>query len=199
MEAKAKINIREGTVELEGSEVFVTKYLDEFKSLINKAPAMHFVQPSGQSSPQMGGPRMQSPPKKNDAPVSKGFVKSAEPIQFDIRADGADKPSLADFMKEKAPQSNKEIICCVAFYLKRYLNMHDFDEGHVSYAYLALKIKRPQAFHQAFIDTKNASKWIMNGEGGQSKWKLYQLGEDYVEHDLPRKQNAKPGQEPVKE
>jgi hypothetical protein len=197
MDAKAKINLIEGIVELEGSEEFVKKYLDEFKQMLKMSPIQTQTLQSQKYIPNTKN-NFYTKKKEGSKSQNKSFIKMPEPIEFDIKKNGNEKPSLIEFIGQKNPQSHKEIITCIAFYLKRYLNISEFDEGHISYAYLVIKRKRPEAFHQAFIDTKNTTRWIMSGEGA-TKWSLYSIGEDYVEHDLPRVQDVKQSQNPIRE
>ena len=176
---KAKLSLNGSFIELEGSEDFVQKNLNEFKEKIFRGSV-------ALPSPTPVNSNTKPPQKKAPAKV---FVKNPEPVPFNAKEDASkSKPSLRKFIKDKNPQSNKEMLASIALYLKKYIGLQEFNEGHVSYAYLDLKIKRPAAFHQLFIDTKNQYRWIIPGDNGPDTWKLYQIGEDFVEGDLPRRQ-----------
>lgn len=176
---KAKINLNEGTIELEGSEEFVQKNLDGFKDFISKplnAPA------KGVKS--ITDVTIQS--KNNVTKQSKSSsVVNVTPEEFDIRGNDT-IPSFKKFLEEKKPSdSAPEMIAVTGFYLKHYLKKEEFSEGNIMYAYVAAGVKRPMKVHQAFIDTKNNKHWILQGSD-KDKWILNQLGEDYVLHELPK-------------
>ncbi|MDD5473841.1 MAG: hypothetical protein PHU34_06795 [Candidatus Methanoperedens sp.] len=181
---KAKINLNEGTIELEGAEGFVQKNLDVFKDFIS--------QPIKTSSKEV---------EANDAEIKQsndfktkqsnnGIKKykpsrldNVSPEEFDISCDGV--IPFKDFFNDKKPsRTAPEMIAVTGFYLKHYLKKEEFSEGNVMYAYVAVGVKRPVRVHKAFQDTKDRLHWVTKGSS-VGKWILSQIGEDYVLHDLP--------------
>lgn len=182
---KAKINLKEGTIELEGSETFVRGYLDEFKELL-KTPqkAEQLQQPP---APKAASPK--KAPAKKAASSKKATGKKAAPKvsmeRFDIH--GNDEiPSLSKFMDEKKPgTANGNIIAVIGFYITDLLGNDNFTEGQIEYAYKMLKLKRPAHLRQIMINEKNKRDLFEADAEDSSQWSLTRTGEIYVSNLLP--------------
>ena len=185
METKAKINLREQIIELEGSEEFVQKYLDQFSALLK---------PSGETNnlpqtPQVGNSKAltQSKPAGSKANPAKGKAKSKTitVAKFDIHA-GTDCPSLEDFFKEKNPgESAGDRIAVIGYYVTIHKKQPSFSEGHVEYAYRMLGLKgRPTHLRQIIINNKNQRDLFEEHEDGIAR-KLTRSGEIFVDEKLP--------------
>lgn len=184
MTTKAKIDLVNNVVELEGSEQFVTKYLDEFRQLLRDRPIAYA--PNEHSPPSQSGKKKTKKEKTIPAKKTKG-PKKVEIEEFDIEGDTASSiPSLREFYKEKKPgTSNHKRIVVFAYYINHILKKQEFSEGQIEYAYKALGISgRPSYLHQAMIDLKNKKAWLENGSGSD-KWAIKRLGELFVEERLP--------------
>jgi hypothetical protein len=181
--AKAKINLNEGVIELEGTEEFVRAYLDEFKELFKKP-----------SAPMDGSQRLEyeatpTTPKKANSKKSGGSKKSAPKVtaeRFDIHGN-ENIPSLQTFFDEKKPgKANGDIIAVIGCYITEKLGNETFTEGQVEYAYKMLNISRPNHLRQIMVNTKNSKDYFeQNEEGGG--WKLTRTGEIFVSEQLPGK------------
>jgi len=180
--AKAKINLNEGVIELEGPEDFVRAYLDEFKELFKKpfVPVCDHPQTVAETPTN---------PKNTSHKKSGGSKKSAPKVtaeRFDIH--GNDKiPSLQSFFDEKNPgKANGDIIAVIGCYITELLGNETFSEGQVEYAYKMLKISRPNHLHQIMVNTKNSKDYFVQDEEGAG-WKLTRAGEIFVSQQLPGK------------
>jgi hypothetical protein len=194
-DTKVKIDIRAGTIELEGSEAFVTKYLDEFKASFT---ANSFIDISdlgcksaavGNTNPKVenkkGGARSALP----DSAVKK-TKRSAPKVsaeKFDIHG-GDNTPSLKAFFDEKKPgKANGNRIAVVGYYITEILGNSYFTEGQVEYAYKMLGLDRPGHLHQIMINNKNEKDYyeeVQDGESGQ--WTMTRGGDIFVSDQLPR-------------
>ena len=190
MITKARIDLNSGTIELEGSEEFVTKYLDDFKGQVNgdsssKKSKNRKSRASGSSTPKV----------KDDSPKeTSGRAKSTKkssaariaPERFDIHAHG-ERVSLEDFMDAKKPGSaNGCKIAAIGYYITEFLENESFTEGQIEYAYRMLKLKRPAHLHQIMINTKNKKDWYEPVQDGETNaWQMTRSGEIYVADELP--------------
>jgi len=183
---KAKINIKEGTVELEGSEEFVRGYLDEFKELIKKP--VPDISTSHVSPPPQKTISKKVATKKATTNKTSGGKKSAPKVsveRFDIHGKG-DIPSLEKFIEEKKPGTgNGNIIVVIGYYITETLGNKEFSEGHIEYAYKMLKIKRPAHLHQIMINEKNNRDLFDTNPEDSTLWHLTRTGEIYVSDMLP--------------
>jgi hypothetical protein len=184
---KAKICVGNNSIELEGNENFVSKYLGHFEKFINSSSeTKESFTPSDKSINHIT-------PKQNIQTVVKGDkkikrnVKSIEPEEFNISTSG-DIPSLEDFLKQKSPgKAAGNIIPVIAYYLQVLKKSPYFTEGNIDFAYKALSIpERPVHIRQIIINKKNENLWFEESEDGLS-WKLTRTGEIYVEEKLPTK------------
>ncbi|MFH1840163.1 MAG: hypothetical protein ABH849_03365 [Nanoarchaeota archaeon] len=178
---KAEINLKEGTIKLEGNEEFVCKYLDDFKDKL-------FDHQSKQEKHSL--PITKKITKK--VKTRKRIIKKIEVEGFDTKGDSQKEvPSLKEFFNEKRPgESNYERILVIGHYVTKILRDSEFSEGNVEFAYKILKLKpRPQDLHQTHIDIKNKKRWIDNGTDS-SHWVISRIGENEIETEMPRGDNT---------
>jgi len=107
MVTKAKINLKEGTIELEGSESFVSKYLDLFKKEMKETG---FSLETETTDIEAGTQK-----KKRQRIGKKPRLVAA--IALDLKEKG-EKPSLRSLYKEKSPKTDMERVTVFAYYLK---------------------------------------------------------------------------------
>lgn len=186
--AKAIIRMNEGILELEGSEAFVVKYLEEYKSYFDA----HFRQKDNFANEntktiEPTTARFKSTKNKKESRPTKAKpkkVKDFAPEKFDIYPKG--KSSLQDFFNEKKPgDSSKERILVVAYYIKNTLNLPSFTEGNIEYVYRTLKLgNKPIHLRQTLTDIKNKDSRLEQLAEG---WVINRVGEKFVDEQLPKK------------
>lgn len=184
----AKVNIKEGTVELEGSEEFVTKYLDEFKGFIGKQE-LASTGAAGDVTPPIDDTKGQvKAPKKKQR---KGKAVQIKPIPIDLKSHD---PPFREFYSEKMPRTNQERVTVCVYYINKILDQENVAPGHIVSCYREVNARIPQQIPQLFRDTTHRKGWIAPGEETGSV-NVTISGENLVEHDLPRSANAGKGKE----
>jgi len=186
---RVKMNLSEGTIELEGTEAFVTRYLDEFKVLIGTGhvkqavPEKTIAKRITASKPAKASKRIENPDKAERK--SKKGAPKVTPERFDVH--GGDKvPSLKDFIEEKKPgRANGDRIAVIGFYITELLGNKYFSEGQIEYAYKMLKLDRPGHLHQIMINNKSEKDYYEQTDGDGANWSLTRTGEIYVSDNLP--------------
>lgn len=189
---KAKINLKEGLIELEGSEEFVGNYLDDFKDLLLEGKYTPPQQEAEEEEPEIppennqpNKPKANKSTTKRKTTSSKRTAPKVEVERFDIHGKG-DIPSLKAFMDEKKPGTkNGNIIVVIGYYLTEILGEKFFTLGQIEYAYKMLSLKRPGHLRQIMINEKNERDLYEPDAEDKSKWNLTRSGELFVSDQLP--------------
>lgn len=180
-DCKIKINIKEGTFEIEGSEEFVEKYWTKIQDSVQNLPIMYSPPPEPSTKTTL------EKPKKRNTKQRKQPSVELIPLDF---AKGEGKPSLKEFLDEKSPKSNQEMITVFCFYLNEYLEIKNMKYGHALSCYDNVKIPKPRNIIQLFSDTRYHHKWIEVGDETHTV-KLSISGENLVKHELSKHQKQK--------
>jgi len=184
-DAKIKVNLKEGTVELEGSEEFVKNYWEKISNSLKSMPVIHSTETLPPIKQNSNRPQKKNSKKSGNSP--KKIDLSLIPL--DVKAKD-NRPALSKFFEEKQPKSNQEIITLIAYYLKTYLNVSVMKYGHALFCYNEIKKPKPLNIVQLFRDTVFYKKWLVTGkEDGTVELSI--AGENLVKHDLPKKNQSK--------
>ena len=183
--AKVKIDLTTGIIELEGSEAFVTKYLDEFKAKVGQpiptTPAYKPRLPRKASRSAKTASEQTTPKDRK-----KSVPKKIEIEEFETNGDTKlHIPSLKAFLDEKkATTSSTKMIVAVGYYVTYLLKQPEFSEGNIEFAYKVLRVSgRPTHLHQTIINKKNTDSWFEDGTES-TRWKLSRVGQLYVEETM---------------
>lgn len=178
---KAKINLKEGTIELEGSEAFVSKYLDAFKK---------DIQSSGLTATTSTQVAVTAPAgeAKQKRRRGAGPVQRISPIPLNLKAKGNEKPALKDLFKSKNPKTNMEKITVFAYYLDKYLGIGEMQAGHAVSCYNEVGARIP-SIPDTFRNAERLKGYVEVKEN-PIRCSITTTGINLVEHDLPRKENA---------
>ncbi len=186
-DAKVKINVKEGVIELEGSEGFVKEYLNEFKVLLTQSRAELPAIQSQSDTAQIKNTEVSKPKLSKKTAAKKKSAPTVVSERFEIHGDGQ-KQSLEAFLNEKNPgKANGEKIVCIGFYITEILKIPVFTEGNIEYAYKMLKYSRPNHLHQIMLNTKSENDWFEQDSEISTSWKLTRSGEIFVSESLPKK------------
>ena len=182
MNTRLKIDLNQRILEVEGTEAFVKTIYDEFKSgvlgKISKEGGISGKRRARQRSTLAteGQGRLRKQKKK---PATYLIVKD-----LDLSAK-MDKQSLRDFFKLKSPSSNMEKNVVFVYYLQKIATLEDITPNHIYSCYKDVNIKVPKALEQSLIDTAHHKGWI--DTSNLDDIKIATPGENFVEHDLPKK------------
>ncbi|HZA70146.1 MAG TPA: hypothetical protein VE548_10640 [Nitrososphaeraceae archaeon] len=196
-EAKFKINVKEGFVELEGKEAFVDRHLDKFEEIFTSAikeavrrTLEHNPQPPSQSQ-ELVQPNLQ---KHLDLPTTK-VIKSHNnnrhilkqsptlpPIPVDLKGSDS-KIGLREFYADKKPSNHYEKTVVFVYYLTKFNKEDEIRYGEILSCYEEVDEKKP-----SITDiVKNSVRYKGWLEYGSDKFsiRLTISGENFVKFDLP--------------
>jgi len=193
-EAKFKINVREGSVELEGTTQFVDKHLEKFEEIFKMAIKeavtnelkTNYVseQKSLTSNTQQvydsgdGG----SKHSQHNLKHSLKTTITISPVPVDLKS-GPSKIGLRDLYNEKRPTNHYEKCTLFVYYLNKYNSKDEIKYGEILSCYEEVNEKKP-----SIIDiVKNSIRYKGWLEPGREKYttKLTISGENYIKFDLP--------------
>lgn len=168
--------MKEGTIDLEGSEEFVSKYLDEFKIYLNnvtKYPPKELIDTTV----------IPKKTDKNNSTKTSRKSTSFSLIPLNLKKDN-EKPSLVELFTEKTPKTNQEIVTLFAYYLKNYLHIEEMQPGHALFCFSEIKKPKPLSILQLFRDASYHHKWLESSTTPNTT-KITVAGENLIDHDLP--------------
>lgn len=172
---KAKINLKEGIIELEGSEDFVMKILDRYEKNFISEP-VKVIQPKKKHLAE-------EPQRiKREAVVKKPI--SMAPIPINLKGD-ENRPSLKELHKEKSPQTHQEAVTLFVYYISKYLDIPNVQVGQISSCYDEVGARKPKQIEKVFQEIQLFSGWLESGEEAHTI-KITISGENMVEHFLPK-------------
>ena len=193
--AKFKINVKEGSVELEGNEQFVNKHLEKFEEIFKFAiqeavkfnlegdiPRLNDKSEIG-LSPQIVS--RNTVPTNRSGQIRKHIQKSPNlivPLPVDLKSND-EKIGLREFYKEKKPSNHYEKVVVFVYYLMKFNLRKEVKFGEVLSSYEEVNEKKP-----SIVDiVKNSIRYKGWLEPGPEKFstRLTISGENFVKFDLP--------------
>lgn len=175
------LKIGETTIEVEGSESYVDKKLQEpesFDNLITKiAGVAKPILPQKKRKATAAKERKLGKPSKQGYEIVKDLVLARE----------GDKQSLKEFYSQKNPKSNYERNVVFCYYLLKIKEIEPIGINHVYTCYREVKqrvgdlgVSLSETSRKGWLDTSNMSDITLSVRG-----------ENYVEYDLPKVKKAK--------
>ena len=193
--AKFKINVKEGSVELEGNEQFVNKHLEKFEEIFKFAiqeavkfnlegdiPRLNDKSEIG-LSPQIVS--RNTVPTNRSGQIRKHIQKSPNlivPLPVDLKSND-EKIGLREFYKEKKPSNHYEKVVVFVYYLMKFNLRKEVKFGEILSSYEEVNEKKP-----SIVDiVKNSIRYKGWLEPGPEKFstRLTISGENFVKFDLP--------------
>jgi hypothetical protein len=134
-------------------------------------------------------PTKQSKRKRKQA-RRKAKPSTAHPsVVKDLNVRPSNKKSFKDFAAEKNPTSNDMRNSLAIFYLRRYLGIQKISFNHVYTCYKAADWRVPANILNSLRQTSSRHGWIDPSD--KDDIQLTPLGENLVEHDLPRSEKRR--------
>jgi hypothetical protein len=190
-DTRVKMDMIARSIELEGSEAFVTRYLEEFKSMLLSPPQPQEddKQPKRPNAPKakaaVASTGIEQPKAKSKRTPSSKLVAE----KYDIHG-GNGKPSLEAFFAQKSPgEGNGDRIAVIGYYITEILGNASFSEGQIEYSLKMLKLDRPAHLRQIMINTKNSKDYYEQVENEPGKWAMTRGGDIFVADKLPPKES----------
>jgi hypothetical protein len=198
-EAKFKINVKEGVVELEGKESFVDKHLDKFEELFKSAiretmaQGVEYTLASDEASalPQrnieksfdISRPEL-SKAHNNNKHTTK---QSLPPVPVDLKAK-ENKIGLREFYAEKKPVNHYEKTAVFVYYITKVNKQAEIKYGEILSCYEEVGEKKP-SITDIIKNSIRYKGWL---EWGSDKFttRLTISGENFVKFDLPQQKRS---------
>ena len=194
MTTKLRIDVTSGLLEVEGEESFVSRIYDDFKEQLQAQPKVPKARRSGR--PRRTGlsgkdaSNGESSAGTQDQKPKRAKVKESFTIVKDLDLSGKGKSSsLRDFFKEKAPASAMENNVVFVYYLSQTMKVPKITLDHIYTCYKNVGQRVPAALRQSVLDSSFRKGWL--DTKSMDDIKLPTIGENFVEHDLPPKKEAK--------
>jgi hypothetical protein len=208
-EAKFKIDVKQGVVELEGSETFVDKHLDKFEEIFTSAIKQTMTQGVIHSITDdvVSALQQNSEPKSNVSKLelakannnnnNKHATKQSPnlpPIPVDLKAN-VKKVGLREFYTEKNPSNHYENTVVFVYYLTKINKQTEVKYGEILSCYEEVGEKKP-SITDIIKNTIRYKGWL---EPGSSKFitRLTISGENFVKFDLPQQKKISSEQQPT--
>jgi hypothetical protein len=200
-ETKFKIDVKQGVVELEGTENFVDKHPDKFEEIFKSAIKENMAQGIIHSLTDDNVLTLQQQNSEKKLGISKHELVKANntnnnnnkhatkqslslpPIPVDLKAN-VNKVGLREFYAEKKPANHYEKTVVFVYYLTKINKETEVKYGEILSCYEEVDEKKP-----SIIDIiKNSVRykgWLEQGSG-KFITRLTISGENFVKFDLPQ-------------
>lgn len=180
---RVRISIRSGdiVIEVEGSEKYVESKLKDPGSMDELFSKVSARKPAKATIPRKRGRKKTR--KKGTKTESHQIVK-----ELDLSGN-KNRESLKDFYKRKHPTKNLERNAVFVYYLKKIAKVANINKNHIYTCYKDVDEKVPGNLKQSLLDTSHLKGWVDTTK--MDDLKIPTVGENFVEHDLPRSKESK--------
>ena len=114
--------------------------------------------------------------RSNRKPPVMSIVKD-----LDLKPDG--NPAFCEFIAEKKPKDNQEFIVCAVYYLAHKVGQEGITPNHVYTCFKDASRRTPKDLPQTLRNVACRKGWVDSKK--QDDIKITNVGDNYVEHDLP--------------
>ena len=185
---KLHINLKQGILEVEGSEEFVAKLYQDFRdNLSTDLGALSIGADESSSDLKPKTTMKKTVKKKSKVAKKKSKSGSSEPVlvkELDLTG-GSSKEGLRDYCAKYVIKTNMERNLIFTYYLENILGIKSFGVNHIFTCYRNIPgTKIPGNLKQSIYDT-SAKGWIAV-ESIDDDISVPVLGINHIEHDLPK-------------
>lgn len=106
-------------------------------------------------------------------------------IVVDLNLRPAGKQSLAEFVAEKGPKGIQENVAAAVYWMQHIAQLGSISTDHIYTCFKTQKWRQPTDWANAISVAGSRHVWIDTGD--RSNIKMTAIGENLIEHDLPRK------------
>lgn len=190
---KIKVDVKNGTLEIEGEDSLVKEIYSDFQDRVQTAKRSSVSTLQEYSAIEETHTPVNAV-KSEEASRKKNRSSSAARESYEINKDldvygRSDKPALQAFYESKAPSSNLERNAVFVYYLKKALEKPGVTIGDIYTCYKAMNVPVPGALRQSVLDTSSSRYgWIDASDLDNIKIPI--RGETFVEHALPKNRPA---------
>lgn len=178
-----KINLNEGLLEVEGEEGFVRSIYDDFRAELTASQDVGMIS-SNKSVSQESAVKASRSTKRPANGKKRESFSIVKDLDLSNRSNELD---LKNFSTDKSPSTAMERNAIFVYYLKNYVGVPAITLDHIYSCYKYTSTPVPAALRQSIADTSSRRGWLDTSSFEDIK--LSVTGENYVEHDLPRKGN----------
>jgi len=186
MDAKLKIDLSQGVLEVEGSENLVNEIYQDFKqNLLLNLQASSSI--TTQTPSETSGIKKQSAPARSSKKKRKASSKTKTPAlvkDLDLLGKGKAE-SLKTFVAPYEPKSAREWNLLFVYYLQKILEVPAIGTDHIYTCYKHVTVKPPTNLYQSLLNTAHRNGSINTASVDSITVTI--VGENFVEHEMPRK------------
>lgn len=177
---RLNINLKEGTLEVEGEETFVAGVYADFKEqiAIGAIARSEPVKVLTSETDEVTAPKQSKKSRSVKTKESFSIVKD-----LDLSAKG-NSQSLRDFYAAKKPGNAMEMNAVFVYYLQTIVGLKAITLDHVYSCYKNVEARIPGALRQSLKDSASRKGYIDTSSFDSIT--LATPGENLVEQDLPR-------------
>lgn len=185
---KLRIDLKQGVLEVEGTDQFVREIYSDFKDRINSSSQhQSHTKPSTEGKSTVKQSNTGEPSAKKSAGKKRNSTSGTQPtIVKDLDLSGNDKgiERLKGFYASFKISSNLERNLVFLYYLQQKLEVSPLKPDHVFTCYRDVGVKVPTALVQSLRDTASRRGWI--DTNNTNDLKVTTFGINYLEHDLKK-------------
>lgn len=198
-EAKFRINVKEGVVELEGKESFVDKHLEKFEEIFKSAIKESMIQGIDHNFTVDNSSALLQRNVDKTLDLSRSELikthnynrhtakQSVPHVPVDLKSNES-KIGLREFYAEKRPANHYEKTAVFVYYITKINKQPEVKYGEILSSYEEVDEKKP-SITDIIKNLIRYKGWLEQGSG-KFTTRLSISGENFVKFDLPQRKRS---------